>query len=180
MLLVCFACAAQQAPDEKGPWNSPPPNSDRDKESGVSSSRDTQVDLSPPKDDAKNHPASAVAVTDAESDRSSEDVQEFRPWDPHKAAKDVEVGDFYFKRENYVAASSRYQEALVYKPDDAVAHYRLAKCLEKMDRPEEARSHFEAYLQILPHGPFAGDAQKSLEKLKTEEEKNPLSAKPAQ
>jgi len=178
LLLTCLAWP-QQPSDERGPWNSPAPNADRDKEAGVSSSRDTQVDLSPPKDDTKKHPDSAGAVADAESDRSS-DVQEFRPWDPHKAAKDVEVGDFYFKRQNYVAAADRYKEALFYKSDDAVAHYRLAQSLEKLDHPAEARTHYEAYLKILPHGPFSKDAQKALEKLKAAEEKNHSAVKPAQ
>ncbi len=158
--------AAQDQPADKGPWqNQQPPRSDRDKEAGESSSRDSRIDLSPPKDDAKNHPNSAAAVADAEADTSSE-VQEFHPWNPHKALKDIEVGDFYFKRKNYGAALDRYQEALVYKPDDAMANYRLGQCFEKMDKPEDARVHYEAYLKILPHGPLSEDAQKALEKLK--------------
>ncbi len=79
-----------------------------------SSSKDTRIDLTPPKDDQKNHPMSGVAISDAEE--SASDVQEFHPWDPHKAAKNVEVGDFYFKRKNYRAALDRYKEALIYKP----------------------------------------------------------------
>jgi tetratricopeptide (TPR) repeat protein len=129
-----------------------------------SSSKDTRIDLSPPKDDQKNHPMSGAAVSDAEE--SASDVQEFRPWDPHKAAKDVEVGDFYFKRKNYRAALERYKEALVYKPNDAIANFRLAECQEKVGSPAEAVTHYGDYLKILPHGPFAADAQKALERLK--------------
>ena len=89
------------------------------------------------------------------------DVSEFHPWDPHKAAKDIEVGDFYFKRKNYRAAEDRYREALLYKDNDAVATFRLAVCLEKMDQPDEARKEYESYLKILPHGPQAEEAQES-------------------
>ena len=88
------------------------------------------------------------------------------PGIPHKAAKDVEVGDFYFKRKNYHAAEDRYREALLYKDNDAIATYRLAVCLEKMDRPSEARTEFENYLKILPHGPEAEEAKKAIERLK--------------
>jgi tetratricopeptide (TPR) repeat protein len=130
-----------------------------------SSSKETQVDLTPPKDDAKNHPMSGSAVSDAE-DAASDDVQEFRAWDPHKAAKDVEVGDFYFKRKNYRAALERYKDALVYKPNDAIANFRLAQCQEKVGNSDEAVAHYQEYLKILPHGPFAEEAQKSLERLK--------------
>ncbi len=135
-------------------------------EEGESSSKDTQVDLSAPSDDAKAHPKSGDALMDASVGSGNADVSEFHPWDPHKAAKDVEVGDFYFRRKNYVGAEGRYREALVYKENDAVATFRLAECLEKMNRPEESRQEYESYLRILPHGPQAEDAKKAIERLK--------------
>ena len=134
-----------------------------------SSSKDTRIDLSPPSDDQKSHPLSGAAVVDAED--SASDVQEMRPWDPHKAAKDVEVGDFYFKRKNYHAALERYKEALIYKPNDAVANFRLAECLEKTGNPSEALVHYQEYLKILPHGPLAPDAERALERLKADNPK---------
>jgi len=94
------------------------------------------------------------------------EVGEFHPWDPHKAAKDVEVGDYYFKRKNYIGAESRYREALYYKADDAVATFRLAECLEKMDRLDEAQTEYEDYLKILPYGAEAEKAKKAIERLK--------------
>src|SRR5262249_34957256 len=130
----------------------------------MSSSKDTRIDLSPPPDDQKNHPQSGAAISDAEDEAS--DVQEMQPWDPHKAAKDIEVGDFYFKKKNYRAALGRYKDALVYKPNDALAQFRLAECLNKTGNSTEAITHYQEYLKILPHGPFAADAQKALEKLK--------------
>jgi tetratricopeptide (TPR) repeat protein len=165
---------AQQQPTPRK--NQEPPRSERNKEAGESSSRDTRIDLSPPKDDAKNHPNSGAAVSDADAEMSP-DVQEFHPWDPHKALKDIEVGDFYLKRKNYRAALDRYREALVWKPNDAIANFRMAQCFEKLDQPEEARAHYEAYLKILPHGPLSEEAQKGLEKLKGASEKNQASGK---
>jgi tetratricopeptide (TPR) repeat protein len=159
-------------PSETKPAKKPgpdlaPPRSDRvnaaDLGNGIgeSSSKDTQIDLSPPSEDAKKHPESAEALEDAGGD-----VAEFHPWNPHKAAKDVEVGDFYFKRKNYRAAEDRYREALFYKDNDAIATFRLAVCLEKLERPSEARAEYESYLRILPHGPQAEEAQKAIDRLK--------------
>ena len=132
-----------------------------------SSSRDTRIDTSPPKDDAKNHPGSKAAVADldlaGEPDNSG--VQEFHPWNPMKALKDIEVGDYYFKRKNYKAALDRYKEALYYKDNDAIASFRLAVCQEKIGDKAEARKYYEQYLKILPEGPFAKDAHASLERL---------------
>ena len=134
--------------------------------SGESSSKDTAIDLSPPANDVKAHPESSDILKDAVSAPSHGDVSEFHPWNPHKAAKDVEVGDFYFKRKNYRAAEDRYREALFYKDNDAIATFRLAVCLEKMDQPDEALKEFESYLKILPHGPQAQDARKAIDRLK--------------
>jgi tetratricopeptide (TPR) repeat protein len=180
LLLFSFGgwAVAQQQPTP-GPNDEPPRserNSERNKEAGESSSRDTRIDLSPPKDDAKNHPYSGAAVSDAAAEVSP-DVQEFHPWDPHKALKDIEVGDFYLKRKNYRAALDRYQEALVWKPNDAISNFRMAQCFEKLSQPEEARTHYEEYLRILPHGPLSAEAQKGLEKLKGPSEKNQASGK---
>jgi tetratricopeptide (TPR) repeat protein len=133
----------------------------------TSSSRDTRIDISPPKDDAKNHPASKDAVADLDPDYNSgtSGVQEFHPWSPLRAMKDIEVGDFYFKRKNYKAALERYKEALYYKDGDAVAISRLAVCEEKSGDKAEARKYYEQYLKILPEGPFAKDAHASLNRL---------------
>jgi tetratricopeptide (TPR) repeat protein len=167
--LLLAASAAAQAPSASD-QQSKSAEASRDAEAGESSSRDTKIDLSPPKDDAKNHPASAAAVADAEAEAASETedsegVQELHPWDPHRAAKDVEVGYYYFTQKNYRAALSRYREALLYKPDDAMANFRLGECLEKMNRPGEAALHYQAYLKILPEGPLSKDARKALEKM---------------
>lgn len=147
-----------------------PPRSDRvnindmGNTEGESSSKNTQIDLSPPADDAAAHPRSADAMDKAENPPDTS-VSEMHAWNPHKAAKDIEVGDFYFKRKNYRAAESRYREALYYKNNDADATFRLAICLEKMNQPDDAIAEFQSYLRILPHGSKSEDAQKAIERL---------------
>jgi tetratricopeptide (TPR) repeat protein len=156
------------------PPNMSPPRSDMAPadqpvaQSGDSSSRDEHIDLSPPPNDAKAHPNSSEAVADEESKRSEGGVSEFKVWDPHRAAKEVEVGDFYFKRKNYRAAESRYREALRYKDNDAVATFRLGVCLEKEGFVDDAIRQYQRYLKILPSGPEAPEAQKAINRLKAE------------
>ena len=132
---------------------------------GESSSKDDQIDLSPPANDDKAHPKSGDALTDMDAASGNSDVSEFHLWDPHKAAKDVEVGDFYFKRKNYKAALERYKEALYYKDGDAIATFKLAVCQEKLGDKAEAKKYFEQYLKVLPDGPLAKDAHASLDRL---------------
>lgn len=129
-----------------------PPRSDVE-----SSSNDTKIDTSPPVNDAKSHPDSDVG-----------DIDEFHPWNPHKAQKDLEVGDYYFKQQNYRAAASRYQEALIYKPKDADATFKLAQALEKLKQFDDARDNYAAYLKILPNGKMADEARKALERMPKE------------
>jgi tetratricopeptide (TPR) repeat protein len=159
---------ATPAPAKPKAANLTPPRSDRVQAddlgngAGESSSKDTQIDLDAPADDAKAHPQSSAAVAEV----AGGGITEFHTWDPHKAAKSVEVGDFYFKRKNYRAAEDRYREALRYKDNDAVATIRLAVSMEKLGELDDARAEYESYLRILPHGPQAGEAQKAVERLK--------------
>jgi tetratricopeptide (TPR) repeat protein len=139
----------------------------RNREAEESSSHDTRIDISPPKGDAKNHPGSKAALEDLDIPENIDvsGVQEFHPWNPMKALKNIEVGDFYFKRKNYKAALERYKEALYYKDGDALASFRLAVCQEKLGDKADARKYYEQYLKILPEGPFAKDAHASLDRL---------------
>lgn len=153
VLLVSLGLAAFA----QEPTANAPPRSDE------SSSKDTKVDLRPPMGDAASHPSSGIA----------EEVLEVYTWDPHKAEKHVEVGDFYEKRKNYQAAAARYREALKWKPNDATATIKLAKTSEKLGKLDDAREAYESYLKILPRGPFAEESKKALERLpKPAEEEN--------
>jgi tetratricopeptide (TPR) repeat protein len=115
---------------------------------GVSSSKDTKVNNQPPTGEA-----------------AAPDVQEMKPYDPHKAEKNIEIGDYYFKRGNYRAAESRYREALEWKPGDAIATFKMGQIMEKNGNLLQARQNYQAYLKILPDGPLSEDAKKALARI---------------
>jgi tetratricopeptide (TPR) repeat protein len=172
-IFFCVALGVSQQDSNSQNSSQAPPRSDqqkstaRDAEAHESSSRDTRIDLSPPKNDVKDHPDSGAAVsgngTDPEDDTG--DVNEMHPWNPYRAGKDDEVGDYYFRQKNYKAALARYQDALIYKEHDAFANFRMAQCYEKLNQPDEAVTHYKEYLKILPNGEFSKDAKKALAKL---------------
>ncbi len=120
-----------------------------------SSSKSVQVDLQPPSVDLREHP----------EDYPTSDVHEMHPWNPLRAMKAVEVGDFYFKQGNLLGAISRYREALYYKDNDADAAFKLGQALEKNKEPYEARQAYELYLKILPQGKDAENARKALARI---------------
>ena len=111
------------------------------------------MDVSRQSNDEKNHPNSYEVDTES-------DIGEFHPFDPHKAMKAIEVGDLYFKKQNYRAAISRYQEALNGKPNDAEATISWAKAQEKSGDKAAAAENYQRNPKILPHGPYAQKAQK--------------------
>ena len=161
--LCCSGFAQETQPTQKKPKpqsSDPLPRSDDDQQSAPplgdneSSSKQTQIDISPPKDDAAQHPDSEVS-----------DVTEMHAWNPHKAQKDIEVGEFYLKRKNYRAAEDRFREALIYKPGDAIATYRLAEVLDAQGRTAGAVENYEQYLKIPSSGKFTAEAKKALARL---------------
>jgi tetratricopeptide (TPR) repeat protein len=178
LLTVQVYVTHAQEPVERVPVdkNAPPPEDNKadaprsDAGADESSSKQTQIDVAPPSGDAKTHPG-------ADLDTAS-DSAEFTRWNPMKAMKAIEVGDFYFKRENYSAAVSRYREAVEYKAHDAEATYKLATALEKSGDLKGAMEDYQEYLKILPKGPYADKSEKGIERLK--QKGVTASAQPAQ
>jgi tetratricopeptide (TPR) repeat protein len=151
----------EQSPDGQPDSDNAPPRSDTPSKTPPlgdeeSSSKQTKVDLTPPPGEGPDFRKRAPAPETPQMPR----------WDPHRAEKDVEVGDFYFKKQNYAAAASRYREALEWKSNDAPATIGLAQSLEKLGQFGEARSYYAGYLKILPKGPEAQKAREALERLK--------------
>lgn len=171
------AANSQNSNDPDDLLNSPltPPNSDKpaseqfpfpeDEEKGsYSSSKDTQGDIRPPRGDSL-HPGADI------DNEPPDDVTEAKSWNPHEADKDVEVGIFYFKRENYKAAEARFRDALTWQDNHAEAMYRLGQTLQKEGRLLEAKMYYNRYLRILPEGAFAADSRKEIGKIDASEDK---------
>ena len=159
MVVLATACCAggQSAPEkDQGPNQQPAPPSNQ----APPRSEPTPAPRGP--EDSSSRDSDVVPAPEEPDDS----VTEFRPWDPHRAQKDVEIGDFYFKRENYRAALSRYCEALTYKPKDALATFRVAEALDKSGDLAGARTYYQEYLKILPRGPLAGSCKKALDRIK--------------
>jgi len=121
---------------------------------GESSSKDSQIDFDhvprapepPPPDKAK-------------------DDNTFLPYDPHRADKDVEVGNYYLRLKNYRAALERFNDALRYKPKDAEATFGLATTQEKLELLDKAYQSYQEYLKILASGPHAKECEAAIKRI---------------
>ncbi len=67
--------------------------------------------------------------------------------DPQKAKEHVEIGDFYYKRQNYTAAAERYREAIQFNPKWVKAYEKLVGVLEKQNAFVEAVKVCEQFVQ---------------------------------
>jgi Tfp pilus assembly protein PilF len=137
--------------------NEPPPQDEPAQQPGESSSADSKIVLGPS--------LGSNGAGSNDNNSGSSDVNETHPFDPHRAAKDVEVGEFYLRQKNYRAALDRFNDALLYKPKDAVATFRLAQTEEQMGLLEAAYRNYDSYLEILPQGPLAKDAKDALKRI---------------
>jgi tetratricopeptide (TPR) repeat protein len=112
-------------------------------------------------------------------DLSSEKPQEPAPpsaksqdpaYDPYRAAKDIEIGNFYLRKGDVDAAIDRFLDALQHKPDFAEPCRLLGEAYEKKDEKTEALKYYKEYLRIRPRAPDAGKIRKRISKLSEEVE----------
>jgi Flp pilus assembly protein TadD len=147
----------QQPAQDQQPGNAEPqpaPANPDSAQTGESSSKDSQIDLT-----AGPRSRLPLPANEEEDDRT------FVAYDPHRAMKDLEVGNFYLKQKNYRAALERFNDALRYKPKDAEATYGLAVTQEKLDLLEQSRRNYSKYLELMARGPHAKDCEEGLKRV---------------
>jgi tetratricopeptide (TPR) repeat protein len=86
--------------------------------------------------------------------------------DEELAAKDIEVGYYYLRDKNYMAAESRLREAVELKPNSPEALLGLAQAQQKLGKRNDARQNYETYLRLDPNGPDADKVKNALAQLK--------------
>jgi tetratricopeptide (TPR) repeat protein len=97
-------------------------------------------------------------------------------WDPLRAEKDLEVGQFYLKKGDLDAAIDRFQDAAAAKPGFAIPYRYLGEAQEKKGDKREALKSYRRYLDLYPHAEDAKKVQKKIDKLWSEVGKKDKSA----
>jgi tetratricopeptide (TPR) repeat protein len=85
--------------------------------------------------------------------------------DPQQAAKDVDVGDYYFDQKNYKAALNRYKLALEEWSSEPAIHFRAAKTYEALKDRDHATAEYHSVIDLVPNTSLAQEAQTSLSRL---------------
>ena len=97
-------------------------------------------------------------------------------WDPLRAEKDLEVGQFYLKKGDLDAAIDRFQDAAAAKPGFAIPYRYLGEAQEKKGDKREALKSYRRYLDLYPHAQDTKKIQKKIDKLWSEVAKKDKSA----
>jgi len=92
-------------------------------------------------------------------------------WDPLRAEKDLEVGQYYMKRGDVDAAIDRFQDAIVAKPGYAIPFRFLAEAQEKRGLKKQAVKSYQRYLDLYPHAEDGDKVRKKIAKLHREIDK---------
>ena len=95
-------------------------------------------------------------------------------WDPLRAEKDLEVGQYYMKKGDLDAAIDRFQDATVAKPGYAIPFRYLAEAQEKKGLKKQAIKSYQRYLDLYPHAEDGDKVRKKIARLykNVEKEKN--------
>jgi len=84
------------------------------------------------------------------------------------AQHDVEVGQYYMKKEKYDAAIDRFKDATVLLPDYAVAYRLMGEAYEKKKFLPEALAAYQKFIQVAPKDKDADEMRKRVARLQGE------------
>jgi tetratricopeptide (TPR) repeat protein len=140
----------------KGPFPDPP---SVDPKSSPDQKPEQKPVQPPPGESSSKRPVEEVAAPPKldETDDSC---------DPIRAAKDIEVGDFYYTQSSYKPALMRYKLALEGWPGEPNILFRLAKTYERMKDTDHAMQSYQQVIAADPEAPIAKEAQAALTRLK--------------
>jgi tetratricopeptide (TPR) repeat protein len=143
LLFAAMPSRAQDPPQESSSKPASPPNNDMKPKSPAKQKKDSATQ------NASDQPA----------------------WDPLRAEKDLEVGQYYMKKGDVDAAIDRFQDATTAKPGYAIPFRFLAEAQEKKGLKKQAIKSYQRYLDLFPHAEDGDKIKKKLERLYKEVEK---------
>jgi tetratricopeptide (TPR) repeat protein len=98
-------------------------------------------------------------------DSATESAPDQPTWNPLRAEKDLEVGQYYMRKGDYDAAIDRFNDAIEAKPGYAVPFKFLGEAQEKKKLKKQAIKSYTRYLELFPSAEDGGKIRKKIEKL---------------
>jgi tetratricopeptide (TPR) repeat protein len=108
----------------------------------------------------------------ATTDNATQNAPDQPTWDPLRAERDLEVGQYYMHKGDLDAAIDRFEDAAVAKPGYAIPYRFLGECQERKGLKRDAIKSYTRYLDLFPHAEDKEKIEKKIEKLRSEVEKS--------
>jgi tetratricopeptide (TPR) repeat protein len=106
------------------------------------------------------------------TDTATQNAPDQPMWDPLRAEKDLEVGQYYLRKGDMDAAIDRFQDAAAAKPGYAIPFRFLGEAQERKGLKRDALKSYSRYLDLYPHAEDKEKIEKKIEKLRSEVEKS--------
>jgi len=106
------------------------------------------------------------------TDSATQNAPDQPMWDPLRAEKDIEVGQYYMRKGDVDAAIDRFQDATLAKPGYAIPFRYLGEAQEKKGLKRDAIKSYTRYLDLFPHAEDKPKIEKRIEKLRADLEKS--------
>lgn len=128
-------------------------------------------DPTPDSDSKPAEPPAAKPKDKTKTDTATQSAPDQPKWDPLRAEKDIEVGQYYMRKGDIDAAIDRFEDATVAKPGYAIPFRYLGEAQEKKGLKKQAIKSYTKYLDLYPHAEDKGKIQKRIDKLYKDVEK---------
>jgi tetratricopeptide (TPR) repeat protein len=131
-----------------------------------------------PPQESSSKPAEAPAAPASKppakqkKDSATQNAPDQPTWDPLRAEKDLEVGQYYMKKGDMDAAIDRFQDATLAKPGYAIPFRYLGEAQEKKGLKKQAIKSYQRYLDLYPHAEDGDKVRKKIDNLYKEVEKS--------
>jgi tetratricopeptide (TPR) repeat protein len=113
-------------------------------------------------------PAARKPAKKQKSDTATQNASDQPAWDPLRAEKDIEVGQYYMRKGDVDAAIDRFQDATTAKPGYAIPFRYLGEAQEKKGLRKQAIASYSRYLDLYPHAEDGDKIRKKIDKLRNE------------
>jgi tetratricopeptide (TPR) repeat protein len=141
---------------------------------GLIAAQEPPAPASQQPDDAEPPPAAPAKKTPPKTnkDNAAESAEDQPKWDPLRAEKDLQVGQYYMHKGDVDAAIDRFQDATLAKPGYAIPFRFLGEAQEKKGLKKPAIKSYQRYLDLYPKAEDGEKIRKKIEKLYRDVEKD--------
>jgi tetratricopeptide (TPR) repeat protein len=131
-----------------------------------------QAQVQAPESSSKPPDAPAPKKPDKkQKDSATQNAPDQPSYDPLRAEKDIEVGQYYMRKGDVDAAIDRFQDATTAKPGYAVPFRYLGEAQEKRGLKKQAIASYSRYLDLYPHAEDGDKIRKKIDTLRNDVER---------